>query len=156
MRITYTEDTESFSTVSAATLTTFMRMIKSQTLGERMCYTLDFEQLQISIQVLSFLFHSSWWVFRLTQISWRLVWVPVAYSLHFSSTLWLHTQIQMYFGISATDLKRISSFPPQSFFMERSIHHSGSGLKQSNIILNIIYQKLVQLPIKCWPMNNYR
>lgn len=73
--MTHTEDTKSFPTVSAATLTTFMWMIKSQTHRKGMYCTLDFEQLQVSVQVLSFLFHSSRQVFRLTQISWRLVWV---------------------------------------------------------------------------------
>lgn len=54
--ITHTEDTKSFPTVSAATLTTFMRMIKSQTYGKGMYCTLDFEQLQYQSKYRPFCF----------------------------------------------------------------------------------------------------
>lgn len=39
--------------------------------------------------------------------------------------------------------------------MARSIHQSDLGFKQSNIILNIIYQKLVRLLTKNLAIKNY-
>lgn len=148
VRLTHTEDTKSFPTVSAATLTTFMRMIKSQTHGKGdVLYTGFWAVTNISPSIVLSVFHSSWRVFRLTQTSWRLVWVLITYSLHFGSTLWLQTQIKHFLECLETDLKWIFFFSSKKlfflsfflfFFMARSIHHSGLGFKQSNVILNII------------------
>jgi hypothetical protein len=73
VRITHTEDTKSFSHSICRDFNYFHVNDKESNTWKRDVLTVDFEQLQISVQISSFLFHSSQKVYRLTQMSWRFM-----------------------------------------------------------------------------------
>ena len=156
VRMTHTEDTKSFSTVSAATLTTFMWMIKSQTHQKGMYCTLDFEQLQISVQVLSFLFHSSWQVLRLTPnileacVSAECLLITLEFhtvTSYANSNTFFWNICERAIMILYLSSKNLSYGKNYTSFWLRT--------QTINIILHITYQKLVHLLTKYWTMKNY-
>lgn len=115
--LTHAEITKSFPTVSAATLTTFMRMVKSQTHGKGdVLYTGFWAVTNISPSDRPFHFtplleFSDWRkYFRGLCKCWLLTHCTSV------SPLWLHSLIQTLFGMFGIALKLISSFPPKSSF----------------------------------------
>lgn len=143
VRLTHTEDTKSFPTVSAATLTTFMRMIKSQTHGKGdVLYTGFWAVTNISPNIVLSVF---------TPLDVFSDWHKHPGGL---CECWLLTSLQFHTVTSNTNQTLFGMFGNRSkinfllflqkaffflfFFVARSIHHSGLGFKQSNIILNII------------------